>query len=338
MVFSKRPGAVRLTLATLVVLHHTTTLRLGKFAVYSFFVLSGFWVTRIYRQKYAGSSNGALRFYASRILRIFPIYVLCTTLALVLFHRHELTAGFMARTFSVPVHELIGTNVLPPVWSLDVELQFYLLVPLLAFVGATMMIRGLPRAAQGALGLISALGLVLVKATVFKFGLFFAIGIFLAQTRPAFPRIVARLSLVATGLVGLVVWRLGSPGFHDTYPAEVLLTLLFVPVMAESVRQPGSMADRQIGELSYPLYLFHWLPAYSLRAHVGYYAGHEFTLGDLPRIALCWAISFAGAYVIWRFVDLPLERRRRAWLEPAAERSEPELGDTALSRRVQAPR
>lgn len=317
MPFTKRPGALRLVLATVVVLHHTTTLRLGKFAVYSFFVLSGFWVYRIYRDRYVRSAYGVGRFYASRWLRIFPVYLVCSLLAIVLFHAGEATPAFVARTLSVPVHELVGTNVLPPVWSLDVELQFYLVVPLLLLLTGGRRWGALSTSSRIALGSVTAAGLWLVKASVFKFGSLFAVGIYLSTARPRFAPATVWASLLLTTVVGLLTMPLGSPAFHDSYPVELLMTLLFVPVVAESVRESGGERDRRIGELSYPLYLFHWIPAFYLRQKIGYYQGHDFALRDLPWIVLAWACSFAGAFVIWRLIDLPIERLRRAWLEPA---------------------
>jgi peptidoglycan/LPS O-acetylase OafA/YrhL len=317
MLFERRPGAVRLALATLVVLHHTTTLRLGKFAVYSFFVLSGFWVFRIYRDRYAQSTHAVARFYASRWLRIFPVYLVCSLLALALFHRGELSATFVARTLSVPVHELVGSNVLPPVWSLDVELQFYFVVPLLLFVSQTRAFRDLPPSGRVALGSATVLGLWLVKATVLKFGFFFAIGIYLSEHRRRFSPAAVWASFALTILIGAWAFVFGSPGFHDTYPVEVAMTVTFIPVIADSLREAGSVRDRRIGELSYPLYLFHWMPAFYLRQRIGYYAGHDFTLRDAPAVSLAWVASFAGAYLIWLLIDLPMERLRRAWLEPS---------------------
>jgi peptidoglycan/LPS O-acetylase OafA/YrhL len=83
-----------------------------------------------------------------------------------------------------------------------------------------------------------------------------------------------------------------------------------VPTLAESVREPGSARDRELGNLSYPLYLFHWIPAFYLRRHIGFYAGHDFAWSDAPLVVATWSASFAGAALIWRFIDLPIERVR----------------------------
>ena len=47
------PGFFRLILATLVFLHHTSSIALGEMAVIVFFVLSGYWIAKMYREKYS---------------------------------------------------------------------------------------------------------------------------------------------------------------------------------------------------------------------------------------------------------------------------------------------
>jgi peptidoglycan/LPS O-acetylase OafA/YrhL len=69
------PGAFRLILALAVVLHHCTRFfPFGTVAVYVFFILSGYWVTRMWEERYSTSQNAYSLFVLSRSLRIFPLY------------------------------------------------------------------------------------------------------------------------------------------------------------------------------------------------------------------------------------------------------------------------
>src|SRR4051812_48778350 len=68
------PGAFRLLLAALVVASHITHFDIGRIAVLLFFYLSGYWVTKVWVEKF-GQRN-TLRFYAARYLRIAPLYLL----------------------------------------------------------------------------------------------------------------------------------------------------------------------------------------------------------------------------------------------------------------------
>ena len=116
---------------------------LGELGVRLFFVLSGFLLTSILlrqREKAAEFRLSRRRvlgdFYARRILRIWPIYYAA------LFGALLLGAEGVARTFGW--HALFGSNILffleqswtPPVaahlWTLSVEEQFYLVLPLAA--------------------------------------------------------------------------------------------------------------------------------------------------------------------------------------------------------------
>ncbi len=78
------PGLVRLLLATLVVVHHLSKFSVGSSAVYLFFVLSGFWVYRMYDGKYARANSPRLLFVTSRLMRLLPTFLMFNLLAIFL--------------------------------------------------------------------------------------------------------------------------------------------------------------------------------------------------------------------------------------------------------------
>ena len=55
--FFSGPGFFRLFLAAAVVVSHLSNLEIGRPAVFAFFALSGFWVMRMYDEKYAASGD-----------------------------------------------------------------------------------------------------------------------------------------------------------------------------------------------------------------------------------------------------------------------------------------
>jgi peptidoglycan/LPS O-acetylase OafA/YrhL len=77
------PGMLRFILAAMVVVSHLTSLNIGRPAVLLFFMLSGYWVSRLL----AGWQASVPAFYVSRTLRVWPLYAVVTVLAWLL-HAH----------------------------------------------------------------------------------------------------------------------------------------------------------------------------------------------------------------------------------------------------------
>jgi peptidoglycan/LPS O-acetylase OafA/YrhL len=130
----------------MVIACHLNLLAAGWTGLSSFFVLSGFLITRILLGDRAQSETlGGYfrRFYIRRVLRVFPIYyvyllVLTGTVLLVPALADVRTALPSAYLYFYNFHMVFGTEhtrTLGHLWSLSVEEQFYLLWPwLVAFV------------------------------------------------------------------------------------------------------------------------------------------------------------------------------------------------------------
>jgi peptidoglycan/LPS O-acetylase OafA/YrhL len=150
--------------------------------VFLFFALSGFLLFLPYaRALVAGQSwPGARRFYLRRLLRIFPVYLVAVFVLLILGNGFafpapvatSLLAGTLLydwypRAFSV----LIAVN--PPFWTLTIEWQFYLVLPLLALALRRLagQYQGWERAKRLVLGLLAliiiGLGIRLLAAIAY---------------------------------------------------------------------------------------------------------------------------------------------------------------------------
>ncbi len=320
------PGAFRLFLAMLVFVHHFSSLDWGPYAVYVFFVLSGFWVQTMWDDRYAQTRSPYFTYMVSRVWRLAPAMLVVSAITLALL----LLIGIPATTVfsSNPVHLafsstfLLGYAWLPfgPVgsaWSLDVEMQYYLLAPLFALLAART--RGwwllVPAALLSAIFAWATLDYYIVPKYLF----FFAAGLLAAKRDWRCAPWLAALS--AGVVVALVIGVLLSPWpsiligganpgpLHHHAPAfNVVLGVLSVPFALYTVRQPSDATDRMMADLSYIIYLLHWVAMQWF---------FQFTHPFTKRLAVA-AASFvlvpAASWLIWRFLDKPLNRMRARWV------------------------
>jgi peptidoglycan/LPS O-acetylase OafA/YrhL len=123
---------IRAFAALLVIASHTNLLNLrgtGGVGVWVFFVLSGYLLSRPFVKNPSNSSNGAylLQYYIKRIKRILPVYYF-SVLLFALFD-----AGFFISRIDVARH-LVFMSVNGHLWSIQQEMLFYLLLPLIAYI------------------------------------------------------------------------------------------------------------------------------------------------------------------------------------------------------------
>ena len=98
----------------------------------------------------------------------------------------------------------------------------------------------------------------------------------------------------------------------------VVGAVLVAPFVAWNVSQASPRFDRFLGNLAYPLYLFHWIP------RDWYY---HFSLTSDPnwkQLALLIAnflVASFGAFLILCLIDQPLDRLRAAWVDSRKSQS-----------------
>ncbi len=322
------PGAFRLFLALVVFVHHATRIALGAAAVEIFFCLSGFWIYRMWTERYLRCRYPYITYVISRSWRLLPAFTLVALLTLGL--QHDLldrswsdlrgSAGWVQ--FVAAHLFILGYNSLPvqplvPAWSLDVEMQFYLVAPVL--IGwATRF---------DAIALLFAMAAVSL-AFAYRIGggasptfaVFFGLGIVAARKdwRPG-PRLVAFTGLaVPAMIVGLAIspWR--GALFGGAHPGDLFrysdvvntaVALLAFPYAIFTIRQRGGAHDAVCADVSYIVYLLHWIAICWLGEHAW--------LPMTDRIA-CFAVALAatlaGAWLIWSLYDRPMNKARTEWV------------------------
>ncbi len=332
------PGLFRLFLACVVFAQHSTRLLLGAAAVFLFFGLSGYWIAAIWEKDYASTQSPAFTFYVSRAWRLLPAFWVANLCAIVI----AATTGKLPdayRNLALTPHliphlilmiggnfALLGYALLPhaqrlldTAWSLDVEVEFYLVFPLIMLLRPAWRARSLLLA--GFLGLCAIL---LYGEPVYRnlgyYLFFFGIGLYFHSSRK-----IPSQSLALTGLAsslfcvcvccavpelrGLVLASKHAAGesVQWSYAANCALAFLMMPFAFRTVHQPSPKHDRVLGDLSYLVYLFQ-VPALALLGD------SYFSLSlrqRLPWLALVWIGVFGASFAFWALVHRPLERQRK---------------------------
>lgn len=323
------PGALRMALAFAVFVHHTTKFNLGMSAVLVFFVLSGYWVATMWAKTYSKTSWAYFTFLVSRIWRLAPVFALSSAIAWALLwwrgDAPEQAGGLLHQLFSNVL--ILGYNSLSyqanvPGWSLDMEMQFYLVAPVVVFL-----------VSRNAVVLLGCVALSLVaprlggSATVLPFLYFFGIGIAAATHDLKPSRRLAYGSLMATGVLLLVYAAIYFKNFAAdpsqtqllafSSKANLFIAVMMTPWAIYTTQQKSTATDRMFGDLSYIFYLLHWSVIGAIGTGEGSY---------LDRFVLCSeavVVILAASWLIWLLFDRPIGRLRAAWVSGRRLMGEP---------------
>jgi len=322
-------GFYRLSLALAVVAFHLSgKLPLaGPLAVFGFYTLSGYLITLTVQRNYLGR-GGRTRFFLNRALRIYPTYWACLAVAVLLVAPSGERSGSLNPALVIPssaadwvsnvvIFGLLGSPVrlLPPAWSLNIELVYYLGLGLfLSRSRAAVAVWLAASIVVIAHGLIARPFLMLYFSFVYP-TICFAIGAALvfrplvfahgprakgllaaAVSYPAWPAALAMAGVEVEEQVVSKLLLIGSP----------LFTVIAISILSRQTAS-GWMAklDRWAGDVSYPVFLLHWAVATFLVV---------FLLGDeamSPTLTLVTSIASIGiATGIVRAVEVPSQRLR----------------------------
>jgi peptidoglycan/LPS O-acetylase OafA/YrhL len=224
-----------------------------------FFMLSGYWVAKMqdgpHHQPY-------LTFIFSRFLRLWPLLAVATLLAVAVFA----VLGMPSRGSLLSSLVLLGLasragDVLGVVWSLDIEAQFYILLPCILWAKPLIGSRlRLCVVASAALALGVLLKAILGINTAFLFMPMFLLGVsfYLLNYRSSGRAALVSLSAGVAGLA--LINSITLPDYIQPWKDVLVMadSLLLAPFVAWNVREPSGTTDRLLGNLSYPFYLVHY--------------------------------------------------------------------------------
>jgi acetyltransferase len=328
-------------------LHH-----LGVDAVIAFFVLSGFLVARPFLDHVIDDRRLRVgRYVRARSLRILPAWWVVLFVVLVV-SNHPVLADprrlALLATLQHSYDQDLLRDVIPPAWTLVIEVSFYAAMPLLLLATRRPLARFARRVR---IGLVGAVLVTSLLATMwlhrywldpttqphpdlrpFSFALpiwwdAFAVGMLAALAVTAGRgRVPLGRELRYAALVpALAAWDyFGDPGVDRNTLFALACALAIVGLagcdsvfLARGLEQP---ALRRLGWWSYGMYLWH-LPIQYALVRVG------LIQHDQPQSTLLWlpvmlALATTAGWLSYRFVEAPLLRRidRRDWWRPRIRR------------------
>jgi peptidoglycan/LPS O-acetylase OafA/YrhL len=278
-------GSYRYLLAHMVVIAHlwkSLAFWTGTYAVFSFYLLSGFLMCMVLNTSYGYTVSGIRRFLVNRALRIYPPYliVLAVTATLLLnvenfaspfnvFVRFPVTEiGWIHNLFIFGINgPLTEPRMVPQSWSLDVELCFYVAMALLLTRSKRITTLWLIASVGYTVFMVaSGVGLADRYTPLQAASLPFSLGAALFFYRDLVPTLGKRHIAVAVALFVLnaataeMVW--GDPWTSAPFYVSLFLSLAVIATLMRLDRKKMPdwfvKLDDRLGDLSYPIFLCHW--------------------------------------------------------------------------------
>ena len=268
-------GYLRFILAILVLISHLNvrffSLNPGVIAVTIFYLLAGFVVSHLYFDIFANKKNKLLQFYTDRIIRIFPLYIIVATITIIFLlitnyaNPHFTLLKLLYNYTIIPLNyymyidSTILTNpkwqLIPPAWSLGTELLAYLLLPL-----ALISKRFFYISFFTTLTIYIVANLNIINSDYF--GYRFIIGVFfiflfgsLIQQKKKIQTFVLYILIL---IIAFFLYKYNN--LSGVYAKETLIGIIVgIPIVAYISKKPNLIFNKTLGQLSYAIFLTHFL-------------------------------------------------------------------------------
>ena len=283
-------GIYRFLLALNVVIFHLLGVpAIGPYAVFSFFVLSGFLMTLVMKESYGYSISGFSKYALNRFLRLFPIYWLLlfiTLLSIIIIGDDNSRSFHQAMFLPKTISEWFGNlslifwsekpievipRIAPATWALTIELFFYLIIGLgiSSTKASTILWFGLSLCYTIYFNLTVHIGLG--YGTVWLASLPFSLGALAYHFREEIIKTIRSLRVnvllfivyvsnlllasFSSVLFGEdISWKVGFLASVLNLAVSAFLTVYLFHIDKTLNRSWNTF----LGNLSYPVYVFHW--------------------------------------------------------------------------------
>lgn len=312
----------------------------AHYAVFAFYVLSGYLITRILKEVYPYSRDGLKRFCVNRFLRLYPTYIAVFLLNLLLLHiapddalnmswdlhmptriRHWLANIFIFgltswRTYGVDT--VMSPRLVNNAWSLNIELWFYLILALGVMRNVKLVLLWLGLAIAHLIYAFSHNYDFFDRYLPVTAGLLpFALGSTLYFVVKRWP-CSTRISLILGG-TGLYAWiflpfissnegnRPINAWVEGLYISLVISALILYALANLRPKDSPRWApvDIWLGNLSYPIFLCHFTAEIGMKwafPGLDQHDGTLFAASLVPVNLLAW--------LLYKTIDHPLEKAR----------------------------
>lgn len=317
--------------------------------VWIFFTLSGYLMGKgFFTGRYHFSRKSIVHFYRNRLLRIVPLYYFALLTAVLFIHPEVLrfeTLPYLISTFLFDTEGTRPGTVIGLLWSVATEMQFYLMVPLLALA----LSKAIPRVgAVAAVAAIMFVGLGYRTAAVF-FAVpddrawnveiyspllgnldMFLLGMVTSWTVQRYPLRWPRLGygFLFSGLIYVASawwWTAWLPdprqptiNYAIRYFAPTafgLATAAAIIMFEHAARQSSDVVSRgviratqMLGTLTFAIYIWHEPVFVSLRR---LYPSPMTAMDTLSAMALAIPAALLFAWITWLAIEKPFDDRRR---------------------------
>ncbi|MBU0663426.1 MAG: acyltransferase [Proteobacteria bacterium] len=300
---------------------------MGVYAVFCFYLLSGYLMTLILNERYGFDITGLRRYAVNRILRIYPPYLFIFIIAIMVAGLIPEIAQHINPALSMPLkpiewtHNLFifGLNgdthrLIPPAWSVDVELFFYCSMGVFFarnsticfiwfFVSLIATVLMLTMGADFSLRYGSIIGASL-PFSVGSMMYYFKNELFISpQTH--IPK--ATILFLLYACFSNFLWA--NPrnfGFYISLILGIYLQISLANLKRSDMPSWLRVTDSKLGDLAYPIFLCHW--------HVGAAIAFIAPFGVSNKgIILCAWTFFASIILslgINQFIEQPIEKIR----------------------------
>jgi peptidoglycan/LPS O-acetylase OafA/YrhL len=303
-------GTFRLILALMVVHSHFSGGALGgPVAVFGFFCLSGYLMTKIVNESYSDGLSGYLRFLGNRALRIYPAYYAAVVFAAGVLLLWPIEARSAAGWYMLPqdwlqTFSIIGLQprspiLLVPAWSLHVEIIHFILIG--AIFGRSKLLTSLWFFCSLAITVVAILrgaSIDWLYFTPYGSSVAFATGAMIHQFREKLPAFSPKLAIAACCMLVVVGLRMPlevaqAGGLH----ASIIIAALSIVALKN---MPTPKWDVALGDLAYPVFLLH-IPC---RAAMSGLLGRSDAWVDVLAIAATFVLSYLTVALVERPLSL----------------------------------